>query len=285
MITLSNGYNFEYVAASGALGFDGKGYFWEKPLKYAGLFDTDLLTPITKTLTYEPRKGNFKWYKPWETVKLIDNGVINSIGLTNYGIRNWIKENKDYYGIVSIYPSGDFEACRMSGMLERHIKHLKAIEINISCPNTHDLCNFDTHPIKYMLKSVKEIVRTPLILKISCANNINKLFPDVEEYIEAVSINSVPWDRVYDTKSPLEKYGNGAVSGQAAQKNNWDLIKRLIQKTDIPVIGCSIWNYDDIQKLYDMGCKAVGFGSIFLRYPWKPTMYIRKRNNELSNYL
>ncbi len=30
MITLSNGHKFEYMAASGALGFDGKGWLHER---------------------------------------------------------------------------------------------------------------------------------------------------------------------------------------------------------------------------------------------------------------
>lgn len=280
MITLSNGYNFEYVASSGALGFKGKGYFWEKPLKYFGLFDTSLFTPITKTLTYYPRKGNFKWYKPWETVKLLSDGVLNSIGLTNEGFKKWLKENKDYYGIVSIYPKNFLEATYMTEILELHVKYLKAIEINISCPNTPDLCDFETFPINIMLENIKQKIKTPLILKISCANDINKLFPAVEKYIEAISINSVPWNIAYpNKKSLLEKYGGGAVSGKSAQICNWDLIKRLKEKTKIPIIGCSVWEYEDIQKLYDMKCEAIGFGSIFLKYPWRPTVFIRRRIN------
>ena len=61
MIKLSNGYELEFLAASGSLGFDGKGYWWGKPLKLFGLFNTSLFTPITKTLTYYPEKGNCKY--------------------------------------------------------------------------------------------------------------------------------------------------------------------------------------------------------------------------------
>lgn len=33
MIELSNGHRFEFVAASGALAFDGRGWPWEWPLR------------------------------------------------------------------------------------------------------------------------------------------------------------------------------------------------------------------------------------------------------------
>ena len=42
----------------------------------------------------------------------------------------------------------------------------------------------------------------------------------------------------------------------------------------IPVIGASIWNYDDIEKLFGFGAKAVAFGSVFMCYPWRPTRYL-----------
>ena len=32
MIKLSNNHSFDFVVASGALGFTGKGWWWEKPL-------------------------------------------------------------------------------------------------------------------------------------------------------------------------------------------------------------------------------------------------------------
>ena len=88
---------------------------------------------------------------------------------------------------------------------------------------------------------------------------------------------------LFDTRSPLSKYGDGAVSGKKAQKYNWELITKLKEKTNVPVIGCSVWDYEDIQKLYDMKCDAVAFGSIFLRYPWRPTIFIRRRENENKN--
>ena len=89
MITLSNGHRFEYMAASGALAFDGKGWPWERPLVWSGLIRPELFTVVIKTLTRQPRKGNLRWWKPWTCTRLIPGGAVNKIGLTNPGIEWW----------------------------------------------------------------------------------------------------------------------------------------------------------------------------------------------------
>ena len=61
MIRLSNGREFEYMAASGALAYDGRGWWWEWPLRWCGLLDPSLFTIVTKTLTRHPRRGNLRW--------------------------------------------------------------------------------------------------------------------------------------------------------------------------------------------------------------------------------
>ena len=62
----------------------------------------------------------------------------------------------------------------------------------------------------------------------------------------------------------------------AVQKFTWRLIKLIAELTTVPVIGPSIWNFDDIEKVRFLGAKAISFGSIFLNYPWRPTLYVRK---------
>jgi len=94
MITFSNGYKFEYMVASGALGFDGKGYLHEWPLRWIGLIDPSLFTVVAKTVTYKPRKGNLRLYKPWGCIRLLPNGVVNAVGLTNKGIRWWLRRKR-----------------------------------------------------------------------------------------------------------------------------------------------------------------------------------------------
>jgi len=90
MIELSNGHKFEYVIASGAMGYYGDGWsfkFWELPLKWFKILDLSEFTIITKTITRFPRDGNGLL-----KVKLFKNSILNANGLPNMGFYNWISE-------------------------------------------------------------------------------------------------------------------------------------------------------------------------------------------------
>lgn len=67
------------MVASGALAFDGLGWWWERPLVRFGLVKPELFTVVLKTLTRQPRKGNLRWWKPWDCVALIKDGAVNKV--------------------------------------------------------------------------------------------------------------------------------------------------------------------------------------------------------------
>lgn len=286
MIELSNGYEMEFIAASGALGFDGKGYWWEYPLKIINMFDTSLFTPITKTLTYLPEEGNCNKFNYFSCVRILKDGVLNVMGLPNPGIYEWAKNNSDFKGIVSIYP--DNNDCTLRQMLKELNKmDIKGIELNMSCPNvrsTDYIFDFEGHETEWILKEARENTDLPIILKLSVTNRIENIFPRIEKYIDAISINSVPWKYAHPyTKSPFESLGGGSLSGKVVQHYTWRFAEQLTRITNVPIIGCSVWDYDDIGTLYKMGCKAISFGSIFLKYPWRPTVFVRRYRNSIKH--
>ena len=94
MIKLSNKHRLEYVVASGALGFDGKGYLWEQLFRLLGLMDVSLFTVVSKTTTFKKEKGHLNIYDPltWPCIRPMRGGSLNSIGLTNPGFE-WFCEN------------------------------------------------------------------------------------------------------------------------------------------------------------------------------------------------
>jgi len=140
MIELSNGHKFEYMAASGALAFDGKGWPWEWPLRWLRILDPALFTVVIKTLTFKPRKGNLRWYNPFGCIRLIKGGTLNAVGLTNPGIESWCRKigpqiNSRKIPLVgSILSDVPEELAKMAIMLNDF--DLVALEINASCPNT-----------------------------------------------------------------------------------------------------------------------------------------------------
>ncbi|MCX6759884.1 MAG: hypothetical protein NTW46_00890 [Candidatus Nealsonbacteria bacterium] len=284
MITLPNNFSFEFMTASGALGYDGYGWPWEKILRmFPGIFNPHLFVSVTKTLTLNPREGNFRWYNPFSCIRFLPNGTLNAVGLTNKGFNWWLAE----YGktidsekiplVVSIL--GDPLELKAMAILLRPLDII-AIEINASCPNTGSDILENTEKIIESCKAVRSATQMPVILKLSVAHEIELIVPRVRGFVNAFSINSVPWKMIFpDQKSPLEHLGGGGVSGKIAQPYTWAMIERLKRLSDIPVIGPSVWDFKDIETLKIIGADAISFGSIFLRYPWRPTMFVLKQQN------
>lgn len=286
MIKLSNGHRFEYVVASGALAFDGKGWPWEKPLVWLGLIKPELFTVVIKTLTRHPRPGNLRWWKPWTCCSLIPGGSVNKIGLTNGGVEWWCNQ---------VAPTIDFEEVNLVGSvfgderelveMTKMLNHfpLVGLEINPSCPNTgHGLQTAEA--VVQMVKAVKHVSNLPLIVKVSVDQDYLSIARGLENVAEAISLNSVPWKTVFKNGevTPLHKLekkvggGGGGVSGKPAQKFNWKAVEALSNQNSLPVIGPSIMEFEDLARVRKLGASAVSFGAIHLRTPWKPTTIVRK---------
>jgi dihydroorotate dehydrogenase (NAD+) catalytic subunit len=291
VITFTNGHSFEFMAASGALAFDGRGWPWEWPLRWVGLLDPTLFTIVTKTLTRRPRRGNLRWTHPWSVVKRIPSplagegqgeGVLNAIGLTNKGIDWWLNSvspriPSDYKIVVSVEADHQTEMVEMIQLLNG--RNIVGIELNLSCPNSPSKDARTTDKVLSMCHAAATTASFPLIAKLSYTHDYVAIARGLEKMkkIEAVSINSIPWEAIWGNKpSPLARYGGGGVSGKMVQPYTWKMVEELSQASKIPVIGPSVWNYGDIRKIFNHGAKAVSFGSIFVHHPWRPTLFVRR---------
>lgn len=272
------------MVASGALSFDGKGWFWERPLVWLRLIKPELFTIVIKSLTYEPRKGNLRWWKPWDCVRLISGGSVNKVGLTNKGIWWWFTkvapriDFKKYKIVGSIFGTKD-ELVRMTHKMNKF--PLVALEINVSCPNaSHEE---EALEIIATVISVARVSRHPIILKLSANQDYVSIAKAVRDKVEAFSLNSVPWGTVFTKgeRTPLWKLekkvggGGGGVSGRPAQKHNWKAVEDL-SRLGLQVIGPSVMEYEDMQRVRTYGAQAVSFGAIHLRTPWKPTSFVKR---------
>lgn len=285
MISLSNGHSFEYMAASGALAYDGRGWPWEWPLRWLGLLDPRLFTIVTKTLTAKPRRGNLRWSHPWSVVARVPNGAVNAIGLTNPGIEWWLKSvapqipRRGYDIVCSIMA----DHAPTIGAIAAKLKDvpIRAIELNASCPNTEKELLGNAALVIEMVRAIRAACPHPLILKLSVVHDYVGIARACEGMVEAIAINSVPWSVVFPGElSPLARFGGGGVSGRAAQPWTWKMVQQLATATPIPIIGPGVWEFSDIAHLRELGAKAVSFGSIFLRYPWRPTACVKREAGE-----
>jgi len=302
MIKLSNKRQLDYVVASGALGFDGKGWFWEKPLIWLGLIYLPFFTVVLRTLTRQPRLypvSNLSWWRPWTWLPfspwscvrfLPDGGVVNKVGFYNPGFDWWLSKVaprlnfRDTRLIVSIAGTAE-ELAEMARALNN--LSLTALELNVSCPNSgHPLATAET--VIKAAKLVWHSTHHPIIIKVSADQPYLAIAQGLADVAEAVSLNSVPWKKVFPNQiSPLWRLeknndGGGGVSGGSAQHLNWLAVRELAQQGSLPVIGASPMNYSDVVSLRAQGAQAISFGAIHLKNPCLPTAIVRQEKQAVS---
>jgi len=225
MIKLSNGHQFEFVAAAGALGFDGRGWPWEWPFRWLGLLDPHLFTIVTKTLLFEKWPGNLRY--PWDVRKVIKfitregkeinpliallrphliGGVVNAVGLAGPGIERWLKKSYPiiqrygYKVIVSISgPRGGKGIVEIAKRL-KNLKNVVGIEFNASCPNTDPTLLENAEMVIENCYAIKEVTDLPLLLKLSYVQPYLQIAKKVEGVVEAISLNTLPWEVVFGKK-------------------------------------------------------------------------------------
>lgn len=284
MVHLSNGHNLDFLVASGALNFHGDGYWWEWPFRWAKIIRPHEFHIITKTLTCHPRKGNLKWWCPWRCVRLIKSGVVNSVGLTNPGIRYWIdhyypiiRYKRAYKTIVSVSPETTDEAAMMARLLSPLL--LSGIEVNVSCPS------LEYHAkAAEIVMTVKENSAHPVLVKLGW-NSYKKLCAELDGKVDVFDlINTVPWKTVFSKPSPLERLGGGGVSGKpiidfARKALAW--YKMMGFKTPV-ISGGGIDSAEEVYARFVMGANAVSLGSVFLRRPWLPNQIVKRCREEMK---
>lgn len=275
MIRFPNGFEFEYVVASGALGFYGKGWPWERPLVWTRLIDPNLFLVVSKTLTLEPKNGNLS------AVRLIKGGTVNALGLPNPGIDKWMREfpckalrsGHSKPPLMLSLAGGMYDIRTMVGRTKSF--PLIGIELNFSCPtfkkNETDEMIETCQAVRSMLGGTRG-----LVAKIGSEHAY--LVPRLAPFVDAVTLNSVPWSLIFPgEKSPLAHLGGGGVSGLAAQDVNWRAARQIINENKTPVIVPDIWSEHDVHEAFMFGAEAVSFGAIHMLRPWAATHYVRKR--------
>ncbi|MEK7575537.1 MAG: hypothetical protein AAB491_00410 [Patescibacteria group bacterium] len=278
MITLSNGKQIEFLMASGMMGFDGEGptFFHRilyRNLKKFNLFDPDLFSIVTKTFTFLPIKGS-------KLVRPIKNGWWNKYGLDNSGIEGFYKIieilSRKNNIIISLSCNGIKCIENLKNFLrviKKNLLNIVAVEVNTSCSNI-DFKKFGDPDFVQNLCFELKTYGFPLILKVGAGGSYFGNTKMTEGIVEAIDINSVP--------AP----GEGAISGKAAQETNWKIMRALIENISTPVIAPSIWHYEDIEKVFKIGAKAISFGSCSMIHPLRswgpilPTLWVRRYNKE-----
>jgi dihydroorotate dehydrogenase (NAD+) catalytic subunit len=240
----------------------------------------------TKSIGPKPRKG----YKNPSIIEISPGTFMNSVGLGNPGINEFIHEIKQIKEhkiplIVSVF--GDNNETYLDVARKAENAGADAIEINISCPHAEvSSIGIDPKLTKEIVSFLKRNLNVPLFVKLN---------PNVTDIIDialaaqnggadgVVAINTLSAMKIdINTKRPILSHGSGGLSGKAihpiAIKKVYDLYKAL----KIPIIGCGgVDSWNDVIEFFLAGASAVQIGTAL----YHGTEIITNINSNIIHYL
>lgn len=249
------------MPASGCFGF-GK--------EYSQFYSLDQLGAIAvKAATVEPRFGNAT-----PRVAETRGGMLNAIGLQNPGLDKVLAEELPWLEKYDVPIIANIAGTTVEDYIEvatriSEAPNVKAIELNISCPNVK--CGgitFGTDPIiaAELTKEIKQVSKVPVFVKLSPnVTNIVEMAQAVEKAgADGLSmINTLIGMRIdLRTKRPILANGAGGLSGPAIKPVAIRMVYEASQKVDIPIIGMGgIHSAEDVIEFFLAGASAVAVGT------------------------
>lgn len=239
---------------------------------YGELVDINKLGAyIAKTVTLNARTGN-----PPPRVCETPSGMLNSIGLENGGLDDFIKnklpklKNIKIPVIASIAGDDADEFRKLAAGLSK-IKKIAALEINLSCPNVkHGKRDFliaqDIDATYKIIEAARAATKLTIIAKLSPnVTDIKKIAKAAKEAgADAVSlINTLVGMAVdIDTKRPILGNVTGGLSGPAIKPVALRMVREVYKSVGIPVIGIGgIMDYKDAVEFMLCGASAIQVGT------------------------
>ena len=260
------------IPASGCFGFGQE---------YAKYYDLNKLGSIMiKATTQHARFGN-----PTPRVAETPSGMLNAIGLQNPGVDAvlaeklpWLAEHyPDLPIIANVAGFSNDEYAYVSEKISQ-APNVKAIELNISCPNVDHgnagLLIGQVPELAYAaVKASVEHSAVPVYVKLTpSVADITTVAKAVEEAGATgfTMINTLVGTR-YDlaTRKPIIANGQGGMSGPAVFPVALKLIRQVALASDLPIIGMG--GVDSAEAAIEMmiaGASAIGVGTANFTDPY-----------------
>lgn len=227
---------------------------------------------VVKTATLHATTGN-----PQPQIAMLNDGVMNSVGLTNPGVDEVIAEklpqlrgahpNLPLIGSVGGASREEYaevtEKLAASGLVN-------ALEINVSCPNVaHGGMSFgvDPHTVEAITQATKTVAGdVPVYVKLT--PNVTAI-TEIARAAEAGGadglslINTVLGLRFnLKTRQPVLGNGMGGYSGTAIKPLAIRMVYQVAQATSLPIIGQGgISCAEDVVEFFLAGASAVAVGA------------------------
>ncbi|HFU4460204.1 TPA: dihydroorotate dehydrogenase [Streptococcus suis] len=253
------------IPASGCFGFGQE---------YADYYDLNQLGSIMiKATTRHPRYGN-------ATPRVAETpaGMLNAIGLQNPGVDAVLSEKLPWLAqhfpdlpiIANVAGFSNEEYAYVSKEISK-APNVKAIELNISCPNVdhgnNGLLIGQVPELAYQaVKAAVEASSVPVYVKLTpSVADITLLAKAVEDAgaTGLTMINTLVGMRFnLKTRQPILANRTGGMSGPAVFPVALKLIRQVAQTTNLPIIGMG--GVDSADKALEMmiaGASAIGVGT------------------------
>lgn len=245
---------------------------------------------VTKGITREPRLGN-DGPRIFET----NNGLINRIGLENVGIDAFLKEKLpvlkqcDINFILNIAGNTPEDYIELAQIAQKN--GIKAIELNVSCPNVKCGCieyGVNKQALYELVQMVRKNYEHCLIVKLS--PNVTSA-EDVAVAAQGAGADAVSAINTVRGMGVNLDFANGkfkkttvsgGLSGKAVKPIALSFVDRISKVIDIPIIAMGgIYTLQDILEFFSVGAKAVQIGTANFTHP----DIAEKLVNDLENFM
>ena len=232
-------------------------------------------TIIPKGISLKPMAGN-----PPPSIFETEGGIINSVGLQNQGVREFIEHRLPFYKnlkthlIVNFFGNTQKEYVELARRLD-DVAGISGLEVNISCPNIKRggiIFGTDPQMAYRLVQAVRKTTALTLIVKLSPnVTDIALMAESVKEGgADAVSLVNTFRAMAVNIRTQRPKLGNniGGLSGPAIKPIALRMVWEVGQAVNIPIIGMGgIMNAEDAIEFILAGASAIQIGTVNLVNP------------------
>ena len=256
------------IAASGTYGYNDE---------FEDFIDLDCFGAIsTKGMTLEERLGN-----KGDRIFEVQGGMINRIGLENVGIEKFLSDKVPVLNenniefIVNIAGSTVEEYTNLAKICSSN--NIKAIELNVSCPNVKTGClefGTDDKSLYELVSAVRNEYKGFLMVKLtpnvtsieSIGIAAEKAGADAVSAINTLKGTSIKLNIV--NGKFYKTIVQGGYSGAGIKPVAINAVSRLSKVLNIPIVGIGgIETLEDILEFFAAGAEAVQIGTANFTHP------------------
>ena len=225
---------------------------------------------ITKTITVNPRKGN-----PMPRICETASGMLNAIGLQNKGLQDFLDHKIPHFAnvntplIVNIAGEEPEDFAKLTQALNREKKVVRALELNLSCPNVEaGGASFIRKREKVLdvIKTVRDLTDLTLFAKLSTElGDVLEIAEDcIKSGIDGLSLINTLKGMSVDVYKRTPRIANvtGRLSGPAIKPVARRYVYEVKKNFEVPVIASGgIMTAQDALELLIVGADLLAVGT------------------------